>query len=81
MRLCLEYGVIDAAAFLLERVGDIASALGLVMTGLDDKIDMLVTAVVDKFYETTSNTSSETDQFSSVVKMREVCESTLFILQ
>ena len=75
MRLCQEYGIIDAAAFLLERAGDVGSALGLVMTGLRDKIDMLVTAVENKFSETTSGFAAEADLFTSILKMTEVCES------
>lgn len=45
MHLCQEYGVIDAAAFLLERVGDIGSALLLVISSLSDKFILLDTAV------------------------------------
>ena len=75
MRLCQEYGIIDAAAFLLERAGDVGSALGLVMTGLRDKIDMLVAAVENKFSVTTSGFAAETDQFTSILKLTEVCES------
>uniref|UniRef100_A0A5B7BN45 RING-type domain-containing protein n=1 Tax=Davidia involucrata TaxID=16924 RepID=A0A5B7BN45_DAVIN len=45
LRLCQEYGIIDAAAFLLERVGDVGSALSLTLSGLNDKFVMLDTAV------------------------------------
>jgi hypothetical protein len=35
LKLCQEYGITDAAIFLLERVGDVASALNLVLKDLD----------------------------------------------
>jgi len=35
LKLCQEYGITDAAIFLLERVGDVASALGLVLVEVD----------------------------------------------
>lgn len=35
LKLCQEYGITDAAIFLLERVGDVASALALVLTDVD----------------------------------------------
>lgn len=35
LKLCQEYGINDAAIFLLERVGDVASALALVLADLD----------------------------------------------
>ncbi|KAL2336279.1 hypothetical protein Fmac_010725 [Flemingia macrophylla] len=37
LRLCQEYGIIDAAAFLLERAGDVGSALLLTLSDLNDK--------------------------------------------
>lgn len=49
LRLCQEYGIIDAAAFLLERVGDVGSALVLTLSGLNDKfvaIDAALETVV-----------------------------------
>ncbi|XWS31977.1 hypothetical protein CRYUN_Cryun23aG0121100 [Craigia yunnanensis] len=45
LRLCQEYGIIDAAAFLLERVGDVGSALLLTLSSLNDKFTELDTAV------------------------------------
>lgn len=72
LRLCQEFGVTDAAAFLLERVGDVGSALGLVMAGIHDKIDMLVTAVESNFSEATSGVVTENNQFNSALEMTEV---------
>lgn len=37
MRLCQEYGIIDAASFLLERVGEVGSALLLILSNLREK--------------------------------------------
>ncbi|KAK3007531.1 hypothetical protein RJ639_013239, partial [Escallonia herrerae] len=45
LRLCQEYGIIDAAAFLLERVGIVGNALSLTLSGLNDKFIMLDAAV------------------------------------
>ncbi|KAF2324949.1 hypothetical protein GH714_021817 [Hevea brasiliensis] len=45
LRLCQEYGITNAAAFLLESVGDIGSALFLTLSALNDKFAELDTAV------------------------------------
>ncbi|PHT83219.1 hypothetical protein T459_11662 [Capsicum annuum] len=42
LHICQEYGVIDAAAFLLERAGDIGSALLLVISSLNEKFTCLI---------------------------------------
>uniref|UniRef100_A0A7N0ZV75 RING-type domain-containing protein n=1 Tax=Kalanchoe fedtschenkoi TaxID=63787 RepID=A0A7N0ZV75_KALFE len=36
LHLCQEYGIVDAAAFLLERVGDVGSALSLTLSRVND---------------------------------------------
>ncbi|GKA12539.1 vacuolar protein sorting-associated protein 8 [Tanacetum coccineum] len=41
LRLCQEHGIIDAAAFLLERVGDVGSALSFTLSDLADRFNML----------------------------------------
>ncbi|XP_020574102.1 vacuolar protein sorting-associated protein 8 homolog isoform X2 [Phalaenopsis equestris] len=71
LRLCQEYGVTDAAAFLLERVGDVGSALVVLMSGLDEKIELLVFAVVNKFSDATSRNMSETEQLADALKLTE----------
>ncbi|KAM3306257.1 hypothetical protein P3S67_013127 [Capsicum chacoense] len=43
--ICQEYAVIDAANFLLERAGDIGSALLLVISSLNEKFILLDTVV------------------------------------
>lgn len=35
LKLCQEYGITDAATFLLERVGDVGSALSLVLADVN----------------------------------------------
>lgn len=41
LRLCQEYEIIDAASFLLERVGEVGSALLLILSNLSEKFAML----------------------------------------
>lgn len=48
LRLCQENGIIDAAAFLLERVGDVGSALLLILSSLNEKFVMLDTAIASE---------------------------------
>lgn len=71
LRLCQEYGIIDAAAFLLERVGDVGSALLLTLSGLNDKFNVLETAVGSIL----SEKASPVDHLNTVLKMKEVCRS------
>ncbi|KAI3830233.1 hypothetical protein L1987_04369 [Smallanthus sonchifolius] len=41
LRLCQEHKIVDAAAFLLERVGDVGSALSFTLSDLADKLTLL----------------------------------------
>lgn len=66
LRLCQEYGIVDAAAFLLERVGDVGSALLLTLSRVNDKFIELEEAV------DSSLTHDKAYLFDSVLKMREV---------
>ncbi|KAM7476580.1 hypothetical protein LguiB_023823 [Lonicera macranthoides] len=66
LRLCQEYGIIDAAAFLLERVGDVGSALLLTLTGLNDKFIMLDAAVESVVSD------PKADHFNTILKKKEV---------
>ncbi|PKA59981.1 hypothetical protein AXF42_Ash009665 [Apostasia shenzhenica] len=77
LRLCQQYGITDAAAFLLERVGDVGSALELLMSGLDDKINLLVSVVESKFSALNIRNSSEMEQLTDILKLNEavaVCD-------
>lgn len=41
LHLCQEYEITDAASFLLERVGEVGSALLLILSNLSEKFAML----------------------------------------
>ncbi|EMS47517.1 Vacuolar protein sorting-associated protein 8-like protein [Triticum urartu] len=69
--LCLDYGVTDAAAFLQERVGDVASALELVLAGLDEKVNQFIASVENVFSRTSSKSISEIEQPDIVLNMSE----------
>lgn len=72
LRLCQEYGVTDAAAFLLERVGDVGAALALLMNGLKEKADLLVAAVENTFSEISPNNFTKMERFDEILKLNEV---------
>ncbi|KAK7292879.1 hypothetical protein RJT34_15734 [Clitoria ternatea] len=74
LRLCQEYGIIDAAAFLLERVGDVGSALSLTLSDLNDKfveVDAAVEAVV---LNHRTGGSSRMEVFDAVLRAKEVSD-------
>lgn len=48
LRLCQENCIIDAAAFLLERVGDVGSALLLILSSVNEKFVMLDTVIASE---------------------------------
>lgn len=73
LRLCQEYGIVDAASFLLERVGDVGSALLLTLSSLNDKFIKLDTAVESIVPNATSRNFAATKSFSAVSKLEEVC--------
>ncbi|CAN6226951.1 unnamed protein product [Urochloa humidicola] len=71
LHLCLDYGVTDAAAFLQERVGDVGSALALILAGLDEKISLFISSVENSFSGVASRSISETKQPDIVLEMSE----------
>ncbi|XP_021314780.1 uncharacterized protein LOC8055060 isoform X2 [Sorghum bicolor] len=71
LHLCLDYGVTDAAAFLQERVGDVGSALDLILAGLDEKISLFISSVENTFSGVTSKSISEIKQLDIVLEMSE----------
>lgn len=81
MQLCQEYGITDAAAFLLERVGDVGSALLLTLSSLSEKFEKLDAAIIDTTSEVTRGDSYSLDHFSAVLRMEEVCAFYLFVLK
>ncbi|XP_062091293.1 uncharacterized protein LOC133797417 [Humulus lupulus] len=66
LHLCQEYGIIDAASFLLERVGDAGSALLLTLSSLDNKFAKLADAM--------GSGAACIKHFSTVKKLGEVKE-------
>ena len=72
LHLCLDYGVTDAAAFLQERVGDVGSALALILAGLDEKISVFISSVENTSSGVASKSTSETKQPDIALEMNEV---------
>ncbi|CAH2069296.1 unnamed protein product [Thlaspi arvense] len=74
LRLCQEYGIVDAAAFLLERVGDAASALSLTLSGLNENFVELENAVASLVSELKLGASegATLEHFSSALELKEV---------
>ncbi|XP_028795790.1 vacuolar protein sorting-associated protein 8 homolog isoform X2 [Neltuma alba] len=72
LRLCQEYGIIDAAAFLLERVGDVGSALLLTLSSLSEKFVELDAAVETVISNPSLKGSSRMKLFNTVSRMKEV---------
>ncbi|KAK6123625.1 hypothetical protein DH2020_042624 [Rehmannia glutinosa] len=68
LRLCHEYGIIDAASFLLERVGEVGSALLLILSNLSEKFVML-DAEIRNFF---SNTVL--DNLNAILKKKVVAD-------
>ncbi|CDP20470.1 unnamed protein product [Coffea canephora] len=64
LRLCQEYGIVDAASFLLERVGDVGSALMLILSGLNEKFIVLEASI--------GPSDSRPKHFNSILKEEEV---------
>ncbi|XP_027176793.1 vacuolar protein sorting-associated protein 8 homolog isoform X2 [Coffea eugenioides] len=59
-----EYGIVDAASFLLERVGDVGSALMLILSGLNEKFIVLEASI--------GPSDSRPKHFNSILKEEEV---------
>ncbi|KAG8391995.1 hypothetical protein BUALT_Bualt01G0245600 [Buddleja alternifolia] len=68
LRLCQEYGIIDAASFLLERVGEVGSALLLILSNLNEKFVMLDAEIQRGF------SGTGVDNLNAIVKKKEVSE-------
>lgn len=79
MLLCQEYGIVDAAAFLLERVGDVGSALQLTLSGLNDKFNMLDMAVGSTMSDLDVGKRAHVEYFAAASELKEVVIFVLFI--
>ena len=75
LRLCQEYGIIDATAFLLERVGDVGKALSLTLSDLNDKFVELDAAVEAVVLNHRRVGSSRVEVFDTILRTKEVCLS------
>ncbi|QCE02488.1 Vacuolar protein sorting-associated protein 8 [Vigna unguiculata] len=74
LRLCQEYGIIDATAFLLERVGDVGKALSITLSDLNDKFVKLDAAVEAVVLNHSRVGSSHVEVFDSVLRTKEGSE-------
>ncbi|XP_031383259.1 vacuolar protein sorting-associated protein 8 homolog [Punica granatum] len=72
LRLCQEYGITDAAAFLLERVGDVGSALLLTLSSLNDKFAKLDIVVSEAMSGMKSSNSGRSKLLGTILKTKEV---------
>ncbi|KAF5733264.1 vacuolar protein sorting-associated protein 8 isoform X1 [Tripterygium wilfordii] len=70
--LCQKYGIIDAAAFLLERVGDAGSALLLTLSSLNGKFVELGIAVKTAVSNVALSDPASLQCFSIISKINEV---------
>lgn len=75
LRLCQEYGIIDATAFLLERVGDVGKALSLTLSDLNDKFVELDAAVEAVVLNHRKVGSSHVEVYDTILRTKEVCLS------
>uniref|UniRef100_A0A803KZV0 RING-type domain-containing protein n=1 Tax=Chenopodium quinoa TaxID=63459 RepID=A0A803KZV0_CHEQI len=69
--LCQRYEIVDAASFLLERVGDVGSALLLTLSGLNDKFIMLGTAVGNTISDMDVGKYIHKDCFAAALGLKE----------
>lgn len=68
LRLCQEYEITDAASFLLERVGEVGSALLLILSNLSEKFAMLEVEIKKAFSYTV------VDNLNALLKKKVVAE-------
>ncbi|CAH9089153.1 unnamed protein product [Cuscuta epithymum] len=66
LRLCIEHGIIDAAAFLFERVGEIGNALSFLLSTLKNKFILLDTAIQKELH------GAEVEHFYNILESKEV---------
>ncbi|CDP16328.1 unnamed protein product [Coffea canephora] len=69
---CQEYGIVDAASFLLERINDVGSALMLILSGLNKKFSVLEASI--------GPSDSHPKHFNSILKEEEEVNDILDIL-
>ncbi|KAK9093770.1 hypothetical protein Scep_025239 [Stephania cephalantha] len=72
LRLCQEYGVTDAAAFLLERVGDVGNALSHTLSDLNERLSMLDCSVESIVSDPSFNRLTDVEQLNRTLRIPEV---------
>lgn len=73
MKLCQDHGVTDAAAYLLERVGDIGSALSLVLADTEHhmhEMDLSVARLFARQLNMGPEVVDNTEQFLSIPEVQ-----------
>ncbi|MCO5587402.1 hypothetical protein L7F22_041351 [Adiantum nelumboides] len=76
LKLCQDYGIADAAAYLLERVGDISSALSLVLANMDYHIhdmDLSIARLYARQVNLNSEVEDNVEQFLSITEVAATC--------
>ncbi|KAK9713635.1 hypothetical protein RND81_06G041400 [Saponaria officinalis] len=79
LQLCQEYGIVDAAAFLLERVGDVGNALLLVLSDMNNKFVMLDTAVGSMVSDMDGDKHAHIDYSSAASGLKEVDTNCIYL--
>ncbi|KAK9145826.1 hypothetical protein Sjap_005729 [Stephania japonica] len=72
LRLCQEYGVTDAAAFLLERVGDVGNALSHTLSDLNERLSMLDSSVESIVSDPSFHRLTDVEQLNRTLRIPEV---------
>ncbi|KAJ7567914.1 hypothetical protein O6H91_01G011900 [Diphasiastrum complanatum] len=74
LKLCQDYGITDAAIFLFERVGDIGSALDLLLSDLVVHISEMDWAIVSQSRHTPHSLANKTRQLQDIPEVSAVYE-------
>lgn len=74
MRLCQDYGITDASAFLLERVGDVEGAFMITVDGLNIKFEKLASSIQSEVSKLIKTGSIDIDHLNTIMQTNEVYE-------
>ncbi|KAK4406644.1 Vacuolar protein sorting-associated protein 8 [Sesamum angolense] len=81
LHLCQEYGIVNAASFLLERVGDVGSALLLILSDVNDKFVMLDAEIEKTFSDTVVNNLNVVLKIKVVAEILDVVHACIGLCQ
>lgn len=76
LKLCQDYGITDAAAYLFERVGDIGSALSLVLADMDlhmHEMDLSIARLFARQSNVDADNVENTEQFLKIPEVAAMC--------